>query len=119
MQDRTTIEEREVEQRAHWIAWRYGLDKESILEALKRANVKVTYTVIGDFFRYLDFSPSLDHALVLTMPKTIVQMYLTADLEDLRRWEELTSRLVGKNADDDLDAEGLCRWEAEQYLLPD
>jgi hypothetical protein len=113
------IEEHDLKQRASWIAWRYGLDEESILAALKRADVRVTHSILIDYFYYLAFSPSLTRALVLTRPQAVVEMYKTADLEDLRSWEKLTERLIGDKARDWPDIEELCRWDAEQYLLPD
>lgn len=54
----------DLEMRARWLAWRYGLDEERLLVALERTKVTIDYEFPNDFFNYLKFEPSLETALL-------------------------------------------------------
>ena len=109
----------ELETRAHWLAWRYEIDEKRVLNALKRLEVKIESVIEVDLFAYLQFDPSLEEALFYLRPEAALKLYETADLEDIRRWLELTQSLLGRHVHDRPWVEELCRWNAEQHLLPD
>ncbi len=105
--------------RAHWLAWRYELDEERVLNALKRLEVKIEHIVMEDFFAYLEFDPSLETALFYLRPKVALKLFETADLDDIRKWLKLTESLLGGQVHDHTWVEGQCRWDAEDCFLFD
>lgn len=105
--------------RAYWLAWRYELDEERVLNALKRLEVKIENVVEEVSFAYLDIDPSLETALFYLRPGVALKLFETADLEGIRNWLELTERLIGEVIHDRPWVEELCRWNAEKYLLSD
>jgi len=108
-----------LEPRAEWLAWRYELDEVRVLNALRRLDVRIEDTAMDDSFAYLEFDPSLESALFYFRPQVALRLFETADLESIRQLLKLTERVVGKFHHDRPWVEELCRWNAEQYLLPD
>ena len=108
-----------LEPRAKWLAWRYELDEERVLKALERLEVKIESVIEVDLFAYLQFDPSLEKAFFYLRPQVALKLFETADLDDIRRWLKLTESLLGRHVHDRPWVEELCRWDAEQCLLPD
>lgn|GEM_PF-2735192 len=108
-----------LEPRAEWLAWHYELDKKRVLNVLRRLKVTIESTVMDDFFAYLEFDPSFETALFYLRPQVALDLFATGDLQKIREWLALTERVVGKSHHDQPWVEELCRWDAEQTLLPD
>ncbi|MFH1892362.1 MAG: hypothetical protein ABIK83_06725 [Candidatus Zixiibacteriota bacterium] len=104
--------------RAEWLAWRYELDKERILKVLERVDVNIESTVMGDFFAYLSFDPSLEDALFYLRPQVALKFFETADLADIRKWLQLTESLLRRQVNEHWWLEEQCWWEAEKTLFP-
>ncbi|MBU1318533.1 MAG: hypothetical protein KKH67_04970 [candidate division Zixibacteria bacterium] len=74
-----------LEPRAEWLAWRYELDKERVLDALRRLEVRIESVIEVDLFAYLQFDPSLEEAFFYLRPQVALKLFETADLDDIRR----------------------------------
>lgn len=109
----------EIEVRAQWLAYLYRIDKERVVAALQRTQATASYTIMDNFFTYYDWSPSMERALALGRPDTILKIFERADLDAIRDWIEQGEKLLGDIPIDIPSVEETCRWEAESHLLPD
>lgn len=118
MNTQKKIEKSDLEMRASWLAWRYGLDEERLLVALERTKVTIDYELPYDFFNYLKFEPSLVKALLYWRPEVALRLFEEGDMEQISKLLELIDRIAGHFDMRHHSIEEQCLWEAESYFLP-
>ena len=105
--------------RAGWLANLYQVDKDRVTSILRRTRATASTEIMGDFFTYYEWSPSLEKALLFGRPGVVLKVFEIAELDAIREWLSATEKLMDGVSIDFPDVEELCRWEDEKHLLPD
>jgi hypothetical protein len=117
MQAKEKIEQDELQQRASWISWKYGIDEDKILSILSRLNVKVDGALRDGSFRYLSFVPSLEEALEYLRPDIAVRIFESEDLAKIKKLLDGSRALLSKHVNNSHSIEEQCRWETESHFM--
>ena len=110
------VSEAKVRMRASWLAWRYELECEEVMNVLMKTKITVDESIESDYFDYLVFEPSLETALSFLKPKIALKMFHDVTMEEIKVWLEQTETLLGNFVIEIHSIEGLCGMEAEYFI---
>ncbi len=105
-----------VRMRASWLAWRYELECEEVMNVLMRTKITVNESISSDYFHYLVFEPSLETALLFLKPKIALMLFSDVSMEEIKAWLEQTETLLGNFVIEIHSIEGLCGMEGEYVI---
>ena len=110
------FEQRDVERRAQWLAWKHGADKQRVMRALLRTEIRVDTELSTDISTFLEFTPSLERALLYLRSEVALRLFERGAMDSIVEWLERTEQLAGSCVESRPTINDLCDWEAEVHI---
>ncbi len=94
--------------KAHWLAWKYGIDEQRVIKILDRTVIREGVRQgddgqdrlrTSDLVYLLRFKPSFEDALLYLQRDVALKMFESADLKQVDEWLQATHQLARRYVD--------------------
>lgn len=118
MSVRNTVREREIEDRAEWLARLYQVPSDEVVKALKRASSVVVCRIKTGIVTSWKFDPSLEEAFGYLYPDVALELFSRIDVKQISIVLEILKQLkFSRRIPADLEEIIRLKFEAEPTLV--